>query len=85
MEYTIMLLEVEIKKWNVYGLGVLRKRFNSFTSAHPATNQALVVYQIEEMCETIQKLNVELMEKDAKEQTLEEKIEQSMKNHQGKS
>jgi len=34
------------------------------------------------MCETIQKLNVELMEKDVKERTLEEKMEHLMKNHE---
>jgi len=37
------------------------------------------------MCETIQKLNVEHMAKDAKERTLEEKNEQLMKNHEQQS
>ena len=63
------------KKGNVYRLGVLSKRFNSSTSAHFATRQAPIVHQIEEMRETIQKLNAELMEKDAKEWTLEKKME----------
>ena len=64
-----MLLEMQIQKENVYGLGVLSKMFNSFTSAHSAISQTPIVHQIERMCETIQKLNVELMAKDAKEQT----------------
>jgi len=34
-----------------------------------------VVHQIEEMCETIQKLNLGLWQKDANERTLEEKME----------
>jgi len=34
------------KKGNVYGLGVLSKRFNSSTSAHSARSQASVVHQI---------------------------------------
>ena len=62
------------KKGNVYGLGVLSKRFNSSTSAYSATSQALVVYQIEETREIIQKLNDELMKKRVKERTLEEKM-----------
>ena len=70
MKYTSMLLEVEIKKGNVYGLGVLSKRFNSSTSAHSAASQAPVVHQIEEMREIIQKLNDELMTKRVKERTL---------------
>jgi len=53
MEYTLMLLEVEIKKGNVYGLGILSKRFNSSISTYSSTSQALVVHQIEEMHETI--------------------------------
>jgi len=60
----------------VYGLGVLNKRFTSSKSVDFTTNQPLVIHKIEEMCETIQKLNVELMEKHAKERTLEEKVEQ---------
>ena len=58
---------------------IFNLRFNSSTSSHFATSQAPVVHQIEEMRETIQKLNVELMTKDAKERTLEEKMEQLMK------
>jgi len=33
------------------------------------------------MCETIHKLNAELMTKNAKEKTLEEKVEHLLKNH----
>jgi len=54
------------KKGNVYVLGVLSKRFNSSTSGHSATSQAPIVHQIEEMREIIQKLNDEVMAKDAK-------------------
>jgi len=32
------------KKENVYGLGVLRKRFSSFKSVDPTTNQPLLVH-----------------------------------------
>jgi len=71
----------ERKKWNVYGLGTLSKKFYSSTGAHSSTSQALVVHQIEDACETIQKLNAELMAKNAKEKTLEEKVEQLLKNH----
>jgi len=73
------------KKGNVYGLGVLSKRFNSSTSAHSTTSQALVVHQIEEMREIIQKLNDELMTKHVKERTLEEKMELLMKTHEEQS
>jgi len=38
-----------------------------------------MIPQIEKMCETIQKLNVEPMTKDANERTLKEKMEQSIK------
>ena len=73
------------KKGNVYGLGALSKRFTTSTSAYSSTSQTPVVHQIEEMHETIQKLNVELMVKDAKERTLEEKMEHLMKNHEQQS
>ncbi|XP_068502302.1 uncharacterized protein [Phaseolus vulgaris] len=73
------------KKGNVYGLGVLSKRFNSSTSAHSAASQAPVVHQIEEMREIIQKLNDELMTKRVKERTLEEKMELLMKTHEEQS
>jgi len=73
------------KKGNVYGHGVLRKRFNSSTSAHSATSQTPVVHQIEEMREIIQKLNDEIMTKHVKEQTLEEKMELLMKTHEEQS
>ena len=85
MKYTSMLLEMEIKKGNVYGLGVLSKRFNSSTSVHSATSQAPVVHQIEEIREIIQKLNDELMTKRVKERTLEEKMELLMKTHEEQS
>jgi len=70
----------ESKKGNVYGLGTLSKKFYSSAGAHSYTSQAPVVHQIEEMRETIQKLNVELMTKNAKEKTLEEKVEHLLKN-----
>ena len=76
---------MEIKKGNVYGLGVLSKRFNSSTSVHSATSQAPVVHQIEEIREIIQKLNDELMTKRVKERTLEEKMEVLMKTHEEQS
>jgi len=65
----------------MYGLGVLSKRFTSSTSVDSTTSQPSLVYQIEEMCEIIQKLNVELTSKNAKEQTLEKKLEQMVKDH----
>ena len=71
----------ESKKGNVYGLGTLSKKFHSYVGAHSSTSQAPVVHQIEEMRETIQKLNAELMAKNAKEKTLEEKVEHLLKNH----
>ena len=60
-------------KGNVYRLGTLRKRFSSSKSA-PSTSIAPVEDQIEEMRETITKLNVELLAKADKERTLEEKM-----------
>ena len=69
----------------MYGLGALNKRFTISTSAYSSTSQTPVVHQIEEMCETIQKLNVELMAKDAKERTLEEKMKHLIKNHEQQS
>ena len=65
----------------MYGLGALSKRFTTSIGAYSSTNQTPIVHQIEEMRETIQKLNVELMAKDAKVRTLEEKMEHLMKNH----
>jgi len=70
------------KKENVYGLGVLSKRFTSFKSVDSTTNQPLLVHQIEEMRETIQKLNVELIAKNVKEQRLEEKMDQLITDHE---
>ena len=65
----------------MYGLGTLSKNFYNSVGAHSSTSQALVVHQIEEMRETIQKLNAELMAKNAKENTLEEKVEHLLKDH----
>ena len=59
-------------KGNVYGLGTLSKRFSCSKSA-PSTSIAPVEDQIEEMRETINKLNAELLAKANKEKTLEEK------------
>jgi len=73
------------KKGNVYGLGALSKRFTTSTCAYSNTSQTPVDHGIEEMRETIQKLNVELMAKDAKERTLEEKMEHMTKNHEQQS
>jgi len=70
------------KKENVYGLDALSKRFTSSKSVDSTTNQPLVVHKIEEMRETIQKLNAELMAKHAKERTLEEKVEQVITNQE---
>ena len=47
-------------KGNVYGLGTLSKRF-CFSKSAPSTSIAPVENQIEEMRETINKLNVELL------------------------
>jgi len=73
------------KKGNVYGLGILSKRFNSSRSAHSTTSQAPIIHQIEEMHEIIQKLNDELMTKHVKERNLEEKMELLMKTHEEQS
>ena len=70
------------KKENVYGLGVLSKRFTSSNSVDSTTNQPLLIHQIEEMRETIQRLNIELMTKNLKERTLEEKMDQLMTDHE---
>ncbi|KAH1228983.1 hypothetical protein GmHk_10G028857 [Glycine max] len=71
-------------KGNVYGLGTLSKRFSCSKSA-PSTSIAPVEDQIEEMRETINKLNVELLAKANKEKTLEEKMLQMMENHDHQS
>ncbi|KAL5131826.1 hypothetical protein HKD37_12G034628 [Glycine soja] len=71
-------------KGNVYGLGTLSKRF-SCSKSTPSTFIALVEDQIEEMRETINKLNAELLAKANKEKTLEEKILQLMENHDHQS
>ncbi|KAG5110148.1 hypothetical protein JHK82_039371 [Glycine max] len=60
-------------KGNMYGLGTLSKRF-SCSKLAPSTSIAPVEDQIEEMCETINKLNAELLEKANKKKTLEEKM-----------
>ncbi|KAL5124131.1 hypothetical protein HKD37_02G004584 [Glycine soja] len=60
-------------KGNVYGLGTLSKRF-SCSKSTSSTSTAPVEDQIEEMHETINKLNVELLAKANKEKTLEEKM-----------
>ena len=71
-------------KGNVYDLGTLSKRFSCSKSA-PSTSIAPVEDQIEEMRETINKLNVELLAKANKEKTLEEKMLQMMENHDHQS
>ncbi|KAL5142208.1 hypothetical protein HKD37_09G025435 [Glycine soja] len=58
-------------KGNVYGLGTLSKKFSCSKSAS-STSIAPVEDQIEEMRETINKLNAELLAKTNKEKTLEE-------------
>jgi len=60
-------------KGNVCGLGTLSKRF-SCSKSTPSTFIAPVEDQIKEIHETINKLNVELLEKADKEKTLEEKM-----------
>jgi len=68
----------------MYGLGTLSKRFSCLKSA-PSTSIAPVEDQIEEMRETINKLNAELLAKANKEKTLEEKMLQMMENHDHQS
>ena len=51
----------------------------TLTCAHSSTNQTPMVHQIEEMCETIQKLNGELK---AKDKTFEEKMAQLMQDNE---
>ncbi|KAL5180445.1 hypothetical protein HKD37_01G001584 [Glycine soja] len=71
-------------KENVYGLGTLSKRFSCSKSV-PSTSIAPVENQIEEMRETINKLNAKLLAKENKEKTLEEKMLQLMENHNHQS
>ncbi|XP_028199552.1 uncharacterized protein LOC114384072 [Glycine soja] len=71
-------------KGNMYGLGTLSKQFSCSKSA-PSTSIAPVEDQIKEMCETINKLNAELLAKANKEKTLEEKMLQLMENHDHQS
>ncbi|KAL5130900.1 hypothetical protein HKD37_12G033884 [Glycine soja] len=71
-------------KGNVYGLGTLSKRFSCSKSA-PSTSIAPVEDQIEEMRETINKLNAELLAKANKEKTLEKMMLQMMENHDHQS
>ena len=71
-------------KGNMYGLGTLSKRFSCSKSV-PSTSIAPVENQIEEMRETINKLNAELLAKENKEKTLEEKMLQLMENHNNQS
>ncbi|KAG4974623.1 hypothetical protein JHK87_031444 [Glycine soja] len=71
-------------KGNVYDLGTLSKRF-SCSKLAPSTSIAHVEDQIEEMRETINKLNAELLAKANKEKTLEEKMLQMMENHDHQS
>ena len=68
----------------MFGLGTLSKRF-SCSKLAPSTSITLVEDEIEEMCETITKLNVELLAKAYKERTLEEKMLQLMENHDQQS
>ena len=71
-------------KGNIYRLGTLSKRF-SCSKSGSSTFVAPVEDQIEEMRETINKLNVELLAKANKEKTLEEKMLQMMENHDHQS
>jgi len=71
-------------KGNVYRLRTLSKMFSCSKSV-PSTSIAPMEDQIEEMRETINKLNVELLEKANKEKTLEEKMLQLMENHDHQS
>ncbi|KAL5190789.1 hypothetical protein HKD37_04G010152 [Glycine soja] len=71
-------------KGNMYGLGTLSKRFSCSKSA-PSTSITPVEDQIEEMCETINKWNAELLAKANKEKILEEKMLQMMENHDHQS
>ena len=71
-------------KGNVYGLGTLSKRF-CFSKSAPSTSIAPVEDQIEEMRETINKLNAKLLAKTNKEKILEDKMLQPMENHDHQS
>ena len=71
-------------KGNMYGLGTLSKRF-SCSKSGPSNSIAPMEDQIEEMHETINKLNAELLAKANKEKTLEEKMLQMMENHDHQS
>ena len=73
------------QKGNVYGLGSLSKRFSCTKSASSALSQSHVAEQIEEMRETIQKLNAELMTKNEKEKTLEETMGKLIEDHKQQS
>ncbi|RDX66326.1 hypothetical protein CR513_54918, partial [Mucuna pruriens] len=73
------------KKGNVYGLGSLTNKFVHSTRIPTNRIDMQMVQQIEEMRETIHKLNNELKEKTAKEKSLEEKVVQLLNNHEEQS
>ncbi|XP_029126314.1 uncharacterized protein LOC109794080 [Cajanus cajan] len=72
----------ENNKGHVYGLGTLSKKFSRSTHAQSTLSQPPMVEAIEEMRQTIDKLNAELLAKEDKERMLEQKMEQLMKNHE---
>ena len=71
----------ENKKGNVYGLGTLSKKFTTTSGSQSSITQTPVLHQIEQMRETIEKLNAELVVEHNKEKTLEEEM-QELRNNQ---
>ncbi|RDX90325.1 hypothetical protein CR513_27825, partial [Mucuna pruriens] len=67
---------------NIYGLGRLTNKFIRSTCIPTNLIEMPMVQQIEEMRMTIHKLNNELLGKEVKEKSLEEKVVQLMHNHE---
>ncbi|RDX82426.1 hypothetical protein CR513_36775, partial [Mucuna pruriens] len=73
------------EKGNVYGPEKLTNKFVRSTRISTNLIDKPMVQQMEKMRETIHKLNNELLEKIAKEKSLEEKVVQLLHNHEEQS
>ncbi|RDX88551.1 hypothetical protein CR513_29843, partial [Mucuna pruriens] len=70
------------EKWNAYRLGKLTNKFIRSTRISTNLIDISMVQQMEEMCETIHKLNNELVGKTVKEKSLEKKVVQLLHNEE---
>ncbi|RDX88796.1 hypothetical protein CR513_29562, partial [Mucuna pruriens] len=73
---------LEVVGGNVYGLGKLTSKFMHSTCIPINLIEMSMRQQMEEMHDTIHKLNNELVEKKTKEKSLEEKVMQLLHNHE---